>query len=53
MGLLDTLRKTRDPEGLRFFAWDAENSMVMSWLISSMEPDINQSYLVSPIFRDL
>ena len=25
--------------------WDAENSMVMSWLVNSMEEDISSNYL--------
>lgn len=34
-----------NPKDLSFKAWDAENSMVMSWLINTTEPDVNQGYV--------
>lgn len=33
--------------------WEIENSMVMSWLINSMEPSIGRSYLFLPSARAL
>ena len=28
--------------------WEAENSMIMSWLVNSMEPDVGRTYLFLP-----
>ena len=33
------------PEATDYDAWDAENSLVMAWLINSMEPKIGRTYL--------
>ena len=35
-----------DPEAANYEAWDAENSIVMDWLINSMEPKIGRTYLL-------
>ena len=31
-------------DDLKYEVWDAENSMVMSWLPYSMQPEINKTY---------
>jgi len=33
--------------------WEAENSIVMSWLINSMEPKIGQTYLFYKIAKEV
>ena len=33
--------------------WDAENSMVMTWLVNSMEEDINCNYMCYPTAKEL
>ena len=33
-----------------YATWDAENSMVMTWLVNSMEEDISSNYMCT---RDL
>lgn len=34
-----------DPTNLTYVTWDAENSMVMTWLVNSMNEDISSNYL--------
>ncbi|GAA0163686.1 hypothetical protein LIER_39642 [Lithospermum erythrorhizon] len=37
----------------RFLVWEAENSIVMAWLINSMESDIRRQYLNSTSAKDI
>ncbi|KAH9657194.1 retrovirus-related pol polyprotein from transposon RE1 [Citrus sinensis] len=37
----------------KFQTWDADNSMIMSWLVNSMEQEIGQTYLFLPTAKDL
>ena len=41
-----TKKPKADDEG--FERWESENSMIMSWLINSMEPEVGGTYLVLP-----
>lgn len=34
-----------DSSDPKFSTWDAENSIVMAWIINSMEPRIGRTYL--------
>ncbi|GMP99871.1 hypothetical protein CsSME_00047186 [Camellia sinensis var. sinensis] len=36
-----------------FDSWDAENSMVMTWLVNSMEEDISSNYMCYPTAQEL
>lgn len=33
--------------------WDAENSMVMTWLVNSMEEDIGSNYMCCTMVKEL
>ena len=33
--------------------WDSENSMVMTWLVNSMEEDISSNYMCYPTAKEL
>ncbi|KAE8732866.1 homogentisate phytyltransferase 1 [Hibiscus syriacus] len=33
--------------------WEAENSMIMSWLINSIDPSVGRTYLFLPIAHDI
>lgn len=41
------------PEDPHYAKWDSENSMVMTWLVNSMEEDISSNYLCYPTAREL
>ena len=41
---------TNDP---LYQIWDAQNSMVMAWLIHSMQDKINETYLYYPIAKEI
>ena len=41
---------TTDP---MFATWDAENSMVMAWLVNSMDDDISSNYMCYPTAKEL
>ena len=38
---------TKEPAAndANYLVWDAENSMVMTWLVNSMEEDISSKYM--------
>ena len=36
-----------------YATWDAENSMVMTWLVNSMEEDISSNYMCYPTAQEL
>lgn len=36
-----------------YATWDAENSMVMTWLVNSMEEDISSNYMCYPTIKEL
>ena len=40
-------------EGESYDRWEAENSMVMSWLVNSMEPDVGRTYLFLPTASEI
>ncbi|KZV26926.1 hypothetical protein F511_41261 [Dorcoceras hygrometricum] len=46
---------TREPEkgDPKWSSWKSENSMVMAWLINSMEPSIGRTYLFLPTAKDV
>ena len=41
---------TNDPN---YTLWDAENSMIMTWLVNSMDDEIGPNYLCHPTIKDL
>jgi len=45
MGYLTGGISKPDPEAANYEAWDAENFIVMAWLINSMELKIGRTYL--------
>ncbi|KAL9462523.1 hypothetical protein AB3S75_000513 [Citrus x aurantiifolia] len=45
MGYLTEDKKEPAKEDPSYATWDAENSMVMTWLVNSMEEDINSNYM--------
>ena len=42
--------KEDDPN---YLVWDAENSMIMSWLVNSMEPEIGQNFMYLDTAKEL
>ena len=40
-------------ENPKFQTWDADNSMIMPWLVNSMELEIGQTNLFFPTTNDL
>ena len=38
---------------LNYGAWEAENSIVMAWLINSMEPSIGRTYLFRETVKEI
>ena len=38
---------------LNYAIWDAENSMAMTWLVNSMEEDIDSNYMCYPTTQEL
>jgi hypothetical protein len=49
-----TGEKTAPAEAYPTYAtWDAENSMVMTWLVNSMEEDISSNYMCYPTTQEL
>ena len=53
MGLLDGSRKPVLLGDAGYPIWDAENSMLMSWLVNSMEPEISQGYIFYSTAKDI
>ena len=37
----------------KYEIWEAQNSMIMSWLLNSMQPEIRKTYLLLPTARDI
>ena len=52
-GYLTSTNKAPKSEDPVYQTWDSENSMVMVWLINSMEVAIRQTYLFLPVAKDL
>ena len=50
MGYLTGEKKALAADDLN---WDVENSMVMTWLVNSMEEDISSNYMCYPTAREL
>ena len=42
--VLGTVKEPKDLD-LEFEIWDAENSMVMSWLLNSIQPEIGEPFV--------
>ena len=38
---------------MAFHSWEAENFMVLAWLVNSMEPNINQTHLFLSIAKEM
>ena len=53
MGYLTGEKKTPKEDDPTYAAWDAENSMVMTWLVNSMEEDISSNYMCYPTAKEL
>ncbi|RVW55665.1 hypothetical protein CK203_096412 [Vitis vinifera] len=53
MGYLTREKKAPAVDDPNYAIWDAENSMVMSWLVNSMEEDISSNYMCYPIAQEL
>lgn len=45
IGYLTGDKKAPAPEDPTYSTWDAENSMVMTWLVNSMQEDIGCNYM--------
>ena len=43
-GYLTSAISQPKPKDSYYETWEAENSMIMSWLINSMEPEIGKTY---------
>eukprot|EP00252_Welwitschia_mirabilis_P002409 TRINITY_DN1235_c0_g1_i6.p1 TRINITY_DN1235_c0_g1~~TRINITY_DN1235_c0_g1_i6.p1 ORF type:complete len:1428 (+),score=264.56 TRINITY_DN1235_c0_g1_i6:585-4868(+) len=44
-GYINGKKRKPDEDAAEFDQWDSENSLVMSWLINSMKPEISRSYM--------
>ncbi|KAJ4942683.1 hypothetical protein NE237_000049 [Protea cynaroides] len=53
MGYLTGNAKEPAVEDPLHAVWDAENSMVMAWLVNSMEEEINSNYMCYPTTKEL
>ncbi|RVW92973.1 Retrovirus-related Pol polyprotein from transposon RE1 [Vitis vinifera] len=53
MGYLMGEKKAPAVDDPNYAIWDAENSMVMTWLVNSMEEDISSNYMCYPIAQEL
>ncbi|XP_024019292.1 uncharacterized protein LOC112090970 [Morus notabilis] len=53
MGYLTGEKKAPAEDDPAYATWDAENSMVMTWLVNSMEEDIGSNYMCYPTAREL
>ena len=53
MGYLMSEKKAPAVDDPNYAIWDAENSMVMTWLVNSMEEDISSNYMCYPITQEL
>ena len=53
IGYLTGDKPAPTPEDPTYMTWDAENSMVMTWLVNSMEEDISSNYLCYSTAKEL
>ncbi|RVW65751.1 hypothetical protein CK203_057721 [Vitis vinifera] len=53
MGYLTGEKKASIVDDLNYAIWDVENSMVMTWLVNSMEEDISCNYMCYPTTQEL
>ncbi|MCI00064.1 hypothetical protein A2U01_0021080, partial [Trifolium medium] len=53
IGYITRDKKQPDKKGADFNTWDAENSMVMTWLVNSMTEEISANYLCYATAKDL
>lgn len=53
MGYLTGEKKAPAVDDQNYATWDAENSMVMTWLVNSMEEDISSNYMCYPTAQEL
>ena len=53
MGYLTGEKKPPAEDDAAYVTWDAENSMVMTWLVNSMEEDISSNYMCYPTAKEL
>ncbi|KAG6515200.1 hypothetical protein ZIOFF_025585 [Zingiber officinale] len=53
MGYLTGEKKTPSEKDPMYATWDAENSMVMTWLVNSMEEEIGANYMCFPTAYEL
>ena len=53
MGYLNGEKKAPAEADPTYDTWDAENSMVMAWLVNSMEEDISSNYMCYPTAKEL
>ena len=53
MGCLTGEKKAPVVDDLNYAIWDLENSMVMTWLVNSMEEDISSNYMCYPTAQEL
>ena len=52
-GYLTGALKAPAPEDPLYPKWDSENSMVMTWLVNSMEEEISSNYLYYSTAKEL
>ncbi|RVW16202.1 hypothetical protein CK203_074282 [Vitis vinifera] len=53
MGYLTGEKKAPAVDDPNYAIWDTENSMVMTWLVNSMEEDISSNYMCYPTTQEL
>ncbi|RVW85144.1 hypothetical protein CK203_032913 [Vitis vinifera] len=53
IGYLTGEKKAPAVDDPNYAIWDNENSMVMTWLVNSMEEDINSNYMCYPTAQEL
>ncbi|TXG48737.1 hypothetical protein EZV62_024612 [Acer yangbiense] len=53
IGYLTGETKAHEKTNSTYATWDAENSMIMSWLVNAMEEEISANYMCYPIAKEL
>ena len=53
IGYLTGHTKAPDLKDATYTTWDAENSMVMAWLVNAMDEDIASNYMCYPTAKEL
>ena len=53
IGYLTGDTKAPNSNNATYATWDAENSMVMAWLVNSMDEDIASNYMCYPTSKEL